>query len=53
MEKVKDSLEKKVFETPFIDTHEHLIDESERLSCIEPIIPCDDWTLLLNLLFQV
>jgi predicted TIM-barrel fold metal-dependent hydrolase len=52
MEKVKNLLEKKVIETPFIDTHEHLIDESERLSCIEPVIPCDDWTLLLNLYFK-
>jgi uncharacterized protein len=52
MKKVKYLLEKKVFETPFIDTHEHLIDESERLSCLEPIIPCDDWTLLLNLYFR-
>lgn len=41
-------IEKKVFETPFIDTHEHLIDESERLDCVKPIIPCDDWALLLN-----
>jgi hypothetical protein len=52
MEKNKDLIEKKVFETPFIDTHEHLIDESERLNCIEPIIPCDDWTLLLNHYFS-
>jgi hypothetical protein len=52
MKKIKESLEKKVSETPFIDTHEHLIDESERLSCIEPIIPCDDWTLLLNHYFR-
>jgi hypothetical protein len=52
MEKVEYLLEQKVFETTFIDTHEHLIDESERLSCIEPIIPCDDWTLLLNLYFR-
>lgn len=52
MEKVNIILEKKILETPFIDTHEHLIDESERLSCIEPIIPCDDWTLLLNLYFR-
>jgi uncharacterized protein len=52
MKKVKDILEKKVFATPFIDTHEHLIDESERLNCIQPIIPCDDWTLLLNLYFR-
>lgn len=45
-------IEKKVFETPFIDTHEHLIDESERLACIYPIIPCDDWTILLNQYFS-
>jgi uncharacterized protein len=52
MAKIKDILEKKVFETPFIDTHEHLIDESARLDCIEPIIPCDDWALLLNHYFS-
>ncbi|MBK6963143.1 MAG: amidohydrolase family protein [Bacteroidales bacterium] len=45
---IKSIIERKVFETPFIDTHEHLVDESERLNCIEPIIPCDDWALLLN-----
>ncbi|RPH29890.1 MAG: hypothetical protein EHM93_16565 [Bacteroidales bacterium] len=52
MEKIKDLIEKKVFKTSFIDTHEHLIDESERLDCIEPIIPCDDWALLLNHYFS-
>ena len=52
MENIKDLIEKKVFETPFIDTHEHLIDEYERLGCIEPIIPCDDWALLLNHYFD-
>jgi hypothetical protein len=52
MEKIKDLIEKKVFNTPFIDTHEHLIDECERLDCIKPIIPCDDWALLLNLYFS-
>lgn len=52
MEKVKNILEKKVSQTPFIDTHEHLIDESERLSCLEPIIQCDDWTLLLSHYFR-
>jgi uncharacterized protein len=52
MKQVKDPIEKQVFKTPFIDTHEHLIDESERLNCIEPIIPCDDWTLLLNHYFS-
>jgi uncharacterized protein len=48
MDNIKNIIEEKVFKTPFIDTHEHLIDESERLNCVEPIIPCDDWALLLN-----
>lgn len=52
MKNIRDIIEKKVFETSFIDTHEHLIDESERLDCIEPIIPCDDWALLLNHYFS-
>jgi len=53
MEKNKDLIENKVKETPFIDTHEHLIDESERLDFIEPIIPRDDWALLLNHYFSL
>jgi len=32
-----------------IDTHEHLIDESERLNCIKPFIQCDDWTTIFGL----
>jgi len=52
MNKINPEIEKKVNETPFIDTHEHLIDECERLACLEPIIPCDDWTLLLNHYFK-
>lgn len=52
MKSVRDIIEKKVAETQFIDTHEHLIDESERLNCIKPIIPCDDWSLLLNHYFR-
>jgi len=48
----KKLIENKVFETPFIDTHEHLVEESERLDCIDPIIPCDDWALLLNHYFS-
>ncbi|PKP02542.1 MAG: hypothetical protein CVU11_11610 [Bacteroidetes bacterium HGW-Bacteroidetes-6] len=32
-----------------VDTHEHLIDESERLNCMKPLIPCDDWTTILGL----
>ena len=51
MTTIKELIEQKVFETPFIDTHEHLMDESERLDSIEPFIPCDDWALLLNLYF--
>jgi len=49
MEKVRNILENKIFETPFIDTHEHLIDESERLNCVKPFIQCDDWTNILGL----
>jgi predicted TIM-barrel fold metal-dependent hydrolase len=52
MEKTEDLIGRKVFETPFVDTHEHLIDESERLACVNPIIPCDDWALLLNHYFS-
>ncbi|MCO5257355.1 MAG: amidohydrolase family protein [Lentimicrobium sp.] len=32
-----------------IDTHEHLIDESERLDCLKPFIQCDDWTTIFGL----
>lgn len=32
-----------------IDTHEHLIDESERLDCVKPFIQCDDWTTILGM----
>ena len=32
-----------------IDTHEHLIDESERLDCMKPFIQCDDWTTIFGL----
>ncbi len=39
-----------VAETPFVDTHEHIIEESTRLSPTQPNdngIPCDDWAYLL------
>ncbi|MFZ4522237.1 MAG: amidohydrolase family protein [Bacteroidales bacterium] len=39
----------KIQETPFIDTHEHFIDESERLNCLKPFIQCDDWTTIFGL----
>lgn len=34
---------------PLIDTHEHLIEESERLQgAANPRVPCDDWALLFS-----
>ena len=39
---------KKVFETPLIDTHEHLIEEKERLAASHPRVQADDWSLLLS-----
>ncbi|MER9274898.1 amidohydrolase family protein [Mesorhizobium sp. M0643] len=37
-----------VEQTTFVDTHEHLIEESQRLSgVLDPqLLPCDDWTYL-------
>ncbi len=35
--------------TPFVDTHEHLIEERHRLTGTSHAhVPCDDWALLLN-----
>jgi predicted TIM-barrel fold metal-dependent hydrolase len=40
---------RRVFETPFIDTHEHLIEEKERLAgAAHPRVEADDWSLLLS-----
>ena len=39
---------KKVFETPLIDTHEHLLEEKERLAASHPRVQADDWSLLLS-----
>ncbi len=39
----------KVFATPFIDSHEHLIEEKGRLSgASHPRVPADDWSLLFS-----
>ncbi len=39
----------KVSQTPFIDTHEHLIEERERLAgTSHPRVKADDWSLLLS-----
>jgi predicted TIM-barrel fold metal-dependent hydrolase len=41
---VRKKIFQKVSRTPFIDTHEHLIDENERLTgTSHPFIKCDDW----------
>jgi len=39
----------KVFQTPFVDTHEHLIEEKERLAGVShPRVKSDDWTMILS-----
>ena len=38
----------KVFSTPLIDTHEHLIEESDRLNASHNRIKSNDWSFLLN-----
>lgn len=38
-----------VFQTPFIDTHEHLIEEKGRFRGTDhPRVQSDDWTMILN-----
>ncbi|MCU0914359.1 MAG: amidohydrolase family protein [Planctomycetes bacterium] len=39
---------KRVFATPLIDTHEHLIEEKERLAASNPRVQADDWSHLLS-----
>jgi uncharacterized protein len=42
-------IEARVWSTPFVDTHEHLIEESDRLQgARHPRVPCDDWALLFS-----
>ena len=38
----------KVFSTPLIDTHEHLIEERDRFKGIHGRIKSDDWSFLMN-----
>jgi predicted TIM-barrel fold metal-dependent hydrolase len=39
----------RVFQTPLIDTHEHLLEEKERLQGTRhPRVRCDDWALLFS-----
>ena len=41
-------MEEKVWSTPFVDTHEHLLEESTRLQGSNERITADDWSLLLR-----
>lgn len=42
-------LSERVRQAPLIDTHEHLIEEKERLQgTLNPRVPCDDWALLFS-----
>lgn len=44
-----ESLLRKVYQTPFIDTHEHLYKESERTEGGDFLgFKCNDWTMILN-----
>jgi hypothetical protein len=45
---IRKTIFSKVFSTPFIDTHEHLIEESDRLSASHSRIRSNDWSFLLN-----
>ena len=38
----------KVFSTPLIDTHEHLIEEHDRLKGTHRRVQCDDWSFLMS-----
>jgi len=47
---VRKAIHKKVFQTPFVDTHEHLPEEKERLAGQgHPRLKSDDWTVLFSL----
>lgn len=47
--KSRKGLLKKVYETPFIDTHEHLFKESERTNGDDFVsFKCNDWTMIMN-----
>jgi len=49
MNNIFDKIYEQIEEIQLIDTHEHLIDESERLDCLKPFIQCDDWTTILGM----
>ena len=46
---VRKLISDRVLQAPLIDTHEHLIEEKERLQgASPPRVPCDDWALLFS-----
>jgi len=46
---VRKLIRQRVFHAPLIDTHEHLIEEKERLQgAPHTRVPCDDWALLFS-----
>ena len=46
---VRKLISERVFQAPLIDTHEHLIEEAERLQgTAHPRVSCDDWALLFS-----
>lgn len=45
---IRKTIFSKVFSTPLIDTHEHLIEESDRLDGTSRRIQCNDWSFLLS-----
>ncbi len=46
---IRQTVLEKVMNTPFIDTHEHLIEEKERLSgTAHPRVKSDDWSMVLS-----
>ena len=46
---IRKTISERVFATPFIDTHEHLIEEKGRLTGNKhPRVPADDWSMLFS-----
>jgi len=41
-------ISEKVWSTPFIDTHAHLIEEHQRLAVPTTHLRCDDWSMLMS-----
>lgn len=47
--RVRPEIAERVFKTPLIDTHEHLLEEKERLAgTSHPRVQADDWSILLS-----